>query len=464
MFTAAILIYLVCIVGIGIYFKRYVSGVEDFALAGRSLSLPVLVGTLFATFIGGATVVGWTGSFYLMGIDWWFSGIGALLGIMAAGLLLAEKFRKAEQFTVPDMLAMRYDQRSRYVSGFMIIIGDIAVITVQILAMTGILVTFIGLDRLPAMLISVVSFTLISYFGGRKGVAITDSLQAFLIFGGLMTGVGVLYYTGGGVSTVFQSLPDDYFQVMSKADGLGVFNMAIATFGTCAVSQSMIFSSIFSAKDSKTAKKGLFWVMPLAFFGYLCAAGLGYGGRGILGPDVVPDQVFAMIVTSVLPPFIGGLLLAVVLAAIVTSSNSILLSASVNFTRDFYQQLMKREVSSIELRRAGQIAVAVFATFSFLLAFLMPNIVTAIVFAYTMYTAGLLIPMYVGFIWKGATATAGFLSILGGGGTALIWYILNQPFGLPPMVPSLIVSLLTITLVSAFTRKPSVEQLRVFDA
>ena len=189
---------------------------EGFALAGRSLNLPVLVGTLFATFIDGATVFGWTGSFYLMGIDWWFSGVGALLGILAASLLLAEKFRKAEQFTVPDMLAIRYDQRSRYVSGFMIIIGDIAVITVQILAMTGILVTFIGLDRLPAMLLSVVSFTLISYFGGMKGVAITDSLQAFLIFGGLMTGVGVLYYMGGGVSTVFQSLPDDYFRVMSK--------------------------------------------------------------------------------------------------------------------------------------------------------------------------------------------------------------------------------------------------------
>ena len=134
-----------------------------------------------------------------------------------------------------------------------------------------------------------------------------------------------------------------------------------------------------------------------------------------------------------------------------------------NFTRDFYQQLIKRDVSSIELRRAGQIAVAVFATLSFLLAFMMPNIVTSIVFAYTMYTAGLLIPMYLGFMWKGATATAGFLSIIGGGGTALLWYLLKQPFGLPPMIPSLIVSLLTITLVSFFTKKPSVEQLKVLD-
>lgn len=463
MYMAIILIYLAIIVGIGIYFKRYVDGVEDFALAGRSMSLPVLVGTLSATLVGGATVVGWTGSFYVLGIDWWFSGVGALLGIVAATFLLAEKFRKLEQFTVPDILAIRYDKRSRYVSGVMIILGDIAVVTVQILAMTGILVTFIGLDRLPAMLISVVSFTLISFFGGMKGVAITDSLQAILIFGGLIVGVGVLFYGAGGINAIFSAVPPDYFTIMSKTNGIGAFNMLIVAFGTAAVSQSVIFSRVFSAKDSKTAKKGLLWLIPLAFIGYLCAALLGYGGRAVLGGDVAADQVFATIVTSVLPPFVGGLLLAVIIAAIVTSTNSILLSASINLTRDFYEQLTKRNVSSIELRKVGQFAVVGFAGFSFALAYLMPDIVTAIVFAYTMYTAGLLIPLYTGFLWRGATATAGMVSIISGGGTALVWYFLNQPYGLPPIIPSIIISLLSIVFVSMFTQKPKEEQLKMFE-
>lgn len=124
---------------------------------------------------------------------------------------------------------------------------------------------------------------------------------------------------------------------------------------------------------------------------------------------------------------------------------------------------LKGDVSSKELQKVSQIAVVVIAVISFLLAFFMPNIIDAIVFAYTMYAAGLLIPMYVGYMWKGATATAGMLSIIGGGGTALLWYILNQPFGLPPMVPSLIISLLLIIIVSFFTKKPSNEQLKVFD-
>ncbi|HLS15543.1 MAG TPA: sodium:solute symporter, partial [Beutenbergiaceae bacterium] len=94
MYAAVIGVYLVIIIGIGVYFTRYNKDVEDFALAGRNLGLPVLLGTLFATYIGGATVVGWTGSFYELGVDWWWSGLGGVLGIAAAAIFLAERTRR----------------------------------------------------------------------------------------------------------------------------------------------------------------------------------------------------------------------------------------------------------------------------------------------------------------------------------------------------------------------------------
>lgn len=463
MYLTIVLIYLAVITAIGVLYKRHNEGIEDFAVAGRSLGTLILVGTFFSTMVGGATVVGWTGSFYLLGIDWTFSAIGALLGILVAATLLAEKFRKMEQMTVPDMLAIRYDNRSRYVSSVMIIIGDIAVITVQILSMTGILVVFVGLTELPAMIISVISFTLITYFGGMKGVAVTDSLQAILIFFGLLTGVIMLFYIGGGIKSVYQGVPDNYFKLFSDTTGLGAFNMAIAAFGTTAVSQSIIFGRVFSAKDSKTAKRSLYLLIPAMAVGFFFVFLLGFAGRSILGDGIEPEQVFAVVLTTLLPPVVGGILLAVVLAAIVTSTNSILLSASINVARDFYQQIKGDQVTDKGLQKVSQIAVAIIAILGFLLAFLMPSIVSAIVFAYTMYTAGLLIPMYIGHLWKGATATAGMYSIIGGGGTALLWYILKEPFGLPPLVPSLIVSLLCLIVISMFTKKPNKEQLKAFN-
>ncbi|MBM7096807.1 sodium:solute symporter family protein [Bacillus sp. H-16] len=462
MYSVMIVMYLIVVVAIGVFFKTKVKDMEDFALAGRNLNTPVLLGTLFATYIGGATVVGWTGSFYSLGIDWWFSGLGAILGIAAATFLLAERFRNLKQFTVPDMLALRYNNSTRFVSSFMIIIGDIAIVTVQILAMTGILVSFTDIERMPAMIISIVSFTLISLFGGMKGVAFTDSIQAVLILFGLIAGVGVVFNLGGGPGAVFGALPEGYFTPFTDVTVLGAVGMAIAAFGTTAVSQSFIFSRVFSAKDAKTAKRGLVWLIPTALIGYGLVALVGFSGRSMLGDDIPPSDVFATVITSLMPPFIGGVLIAVIIAAIVTSTNSILLSSSVNLTRDFYQQFAKREISSKEMMRVGQVSVVVFAAFAFILAVLMPDIVTAIVFAYTMYSASLLVPLYAGYLWKGATAAAGTWGVISGGGTALVWYILQEPLGLPSMIPAIIVSFAVVIGVSMVTKKPTDEQLKVF--
>lgn len=461
MYAAVIGVYLVIIIGIGVYFARYNKDVEDFALAGRNLGLPVLLGTLFATYIGGATVVGWTGSFYELGVDWWWSGIGGVLGIAAAAIFLAERTRRLRQFTVPDLLALRYNNSTRYVSAVMIIIGDVAIVTVQVLAIAGIFTAFTGMDRLPAMIIGIVAFTLISLFGGMKGVAITDSLQAFLIFAGLIVGVALLFWYHGGIGVLSTQTPEGFFRPFNHTDGFGAFNMAIAVFGTTAVSQSMIFGRIFAARDEKVAKKGLLLLVPLALVGYGLVALLGWGARAVLGDGVVPDDVFATLVIELMPTVVGALLLATVVAALVTTTNSILLSASVNVTRDLYRQLINTDASPVALRKVGQLAVIALALASFTLAVAMPDIVTAIVFAYTMYAAALLVPLYAGYLWRGATPAAGTVTVVIGGGTALAWYLFDEPFGLPAMVPALALSLASIVVVSALTAKPTQDQLDV---
>lgn len=101
MLTFLVFAYLAAVLAVGVYFVRQVkgAGVEQYALAGRSLGLTLLFGSLAATYIGGATVVGWTGSFYEMGFDWWFSALGALGGIVLATVVLARRARKLEAAT-----------------------------------------------------------------------------------------------------------------------------------------------------------------------------------------------------------------------------------------------------------------------------------------------------------------------------------------------------------------------------
>ena len=468
--TLGIILYLAVIVGIGVLQRHRVQSLEDFALAGRSLSGPMLLGTLFATFIGGATVVGWTGSFYVLGVDWWFSGLGALLGIAAAAFFLARRFREAEQFTVPDMLGLRYGNPARVLGSVLIIFGDIAVIAVQVIAMTGTLVAFTDLTRPVAMLLSVVSFTLISLFGGMRGVALTDALQAGFILVGLSLGAWFVVAGGGGVGgsgavrggegiaggvrDLLAVLPPELLRPLGTSTALEVAGFAVAAFGITAVSQSIIFSRVFSARDPDTARRALFWLIPAAFIGYFLVSVLGMGGRALLGEGIAASDVFAVTVGSLMPPVAGGILIAVVVSAIVTSSNSILLSASVNLTRDLVQPLAGPARSNRSMMRVGQWAVGVFALAALLVAWIMPDIVTAVVFAYTMYSAGLLVPLYAGYLWRGASPAGGVAGILGGGGTALGWYLAGSPFGVPAMLPAVAVSAILLWGASVLLPPP----------
>jgi solute:Na+ symporter, SSS family len=446
--TLGILAYLAVIVAIGVLQRHRLTSLEEFALAGRSLSGPMLVGTLFATFIGGATVVGWTGSFYRLGMGWWFSGLGSLLGIAAAAFFLARRFREAEQFTVPDMLGLRYGNPARILGSVLIIFGDIAVIAVQILAMTGTLVAFTDLSRPAAMVLSVVSFTLISLFGGMRGVALTDALQATFILGGLLLGAWYLVDGGGGPGALRANLPDALLDPLGTTTLLEVIGFAVAAFGITAVSQSIIFSKVFAARDPGTAQRALLWLIPAAFVGYFLVSVLGMGARARLGDGIPASDVFAVALSSLIPPVIGGVLIAVVVAAIVTSSNSILLSASVNLSRDLVQPLAGPTRSNAWMMRVGQVAVVVFALGALAVAWIMPDIVSAVVFAYTMYSAGLLVPLYGGYLWRGASAAGGTAGIVAGGGTALGWYLAGSPFGIPAMLPAVVASAILFWVAS----------------
>lgn len=457
-----LIIYILIFLGFGIWCSRYIKTLEDFALAGRSLSLPVLLGTLFASNIGGGTVIGWTGGFFVHGIDWWFTAIGALLALLAATLILAERTRKLEQFTIPDLLAIRYDEKTRITGSFMIILGDISLTAVQIMSVSGILTAYFNVPSTTGKIIGALVFMAIAYYGGMVGVAFTDALQAVFIAIGLVIGASFAVNYAGGWASIAAALPVDYFTPLGTLTPLQAISNGIAVFGTVAVWQSIIFSRLFSAKDAKTAKRGIAFLIPASFLAYLTVAIMGYSARAMFGPDLPAGQVFAKLVTEVFPPALAFILLALVISAIMTTSNSILLSISVNMTRDFYQRIFKTQATDKELLRFNKTSVLIAGLVALAMALFMANIVTAIVFTYTMYSAALLVPVYGGYTWKRATSTGGFLGVISGAATALIWFILGQP-GVPAMIPALLVSLTFFIGGSLMTSKPTEEQLRVFN-
>ncbi|MBT9174150.1 MAG: High-affinity proline transporter PutP [Syntrophomonadaceae bacterium] len=470
-------LYILAFVGYGIWCGRNIKTLEDFALAGRNLTLPVLLGTLFASNVGGGTVVGWTGSFYFLGLDWWFTGIGALLALAAAAYILAERTRKLKQFTVPDLLKLRYGEKTRILGSIMIIIGDTALVCVQILAVSGILHAFLGVPPQTGMVLGASMFVSIAFFGGMVGVAFTDALQAVFIAVGLLLGAVLSVHYAGGLADIAAAVPGNFFTPFAHTPPLGALGNAISVFGTVAVWQSIIFSRTFAAKDPQTAKKGVLFLIPASAFAYVCVSLIGWSARAILGPGVAPAAVFGKVMTEVFPPFLAFILLAVVVSAILTTANSVLLSVGVNITRDVYHKILKPNASNEEQLKVNRYAVLVIGLVAMFMAMRMPDIIRALMFTYTMYAAALLVPIYGGYLWKRATSLGGFLSCLSGAAVALFYqYVLpiipmaeaggftRLLRAMPAMLPALVISLGVFVIVSLMTPPPTASQLEVFDA
>ena len=458
-----ILLYVIAMLVIGIYASKKIKTMDDFALAGRQLTTPVLVGTLLASLVGGATVVGWTGSFYSLGVDWWMTFAGTVAGLCLAAFFMAERSRRLKQYTLPDLLDLRYDGKTRTIGSLMIIVGDIALTCVQIMSVGGILTAFLGIPRVIGLSLGTVAFIAIAFYGGMLGVALTDALQALVIIGGLIIGAGFAFNYAGGWSGITSALPNDYFQLFSHIklfDGIG---NALAILGTIAVWQSIIFSRVFAAKNPKTAKKSVILLIPSFGLAALCVFFIGMSARAMFGGGIAPANVFATVTTEVLHPAVATLLLAVVVGALLTTTNSILLSISINITRDFYQKFFVPEADDGRLVKVARASVLLIGILAYLMALLMPDIVSAIVFTYTMYSAALLIPLYGGYMWKRANSTGGFWGILCGATVAVVWHFAGKPLGLHPMLPAALASALALIIGSLITEKPSSEQLKVFD-
>lgn len=464
--TIFITVYVLIVMGIGIYCSKYIKTMDDFALAGRSLSTTVLVGTLVASIIGGATIVGWSGGFYAFGIDWWWGEVGTICGLLLAAIFMAERSRRLEQYTIPDLLRMRYDGKTATIGSAMIIIGDIALTCVQIMAIGGILSSFLGLSTQMSIVIGTIIFIAIAYFGGMVGVAITDTIQAALIILCLIIGSAAIVNSAGGWGTLVSKLPPNFFTLSAHRKLSDGFALALSTTGTVAVWQSIIFSRIFAAKSPEVAKRSMFIMIPVQFICKFCVFILGMSAMAIFGPGREQSKIFATIVLEASNTTVGMLLIAVVIGALITTTNTILLSISVNITRDFYQRFILKDIDNIsseKLVKVGRLTVLGIGILAMLMALIMPSIVSAITFTYTMYSAALLIPVYGGFLWKRATTTGGFLGIIFGGAVALIWHFAGKPFGLDPMLPAAFASAIAFLLGSYTTAPPSKEQLRVFD-
>ena len=473
---AMIGLYFIVVIVIGVIVARRTKSDEDLFLAGRSLTWAAIGLSLFASNISTTTIIGLTGSAYSSGISVsayeWMAGIPLIL----LAFVFAPLFFKSRITTVPEYLEVPFDRRVRLYFSAMTILLTVAVDTAGGLYAGGVVArTFFPEIDLWMFCAGIGLFAgLYTAAGGLRAVVYTDVLQAMvLILGGAV--VTFVMFKGMDFSwaKVVASAPPDHFSVVRPVgdDQLpwpGLFTGVIILGFWYWVTNQYIVQRVLGARDLKQAQWGSMLGGALKFLPMFIMVLPGAMAISQF-PDIPNgDMVFPVIITQALPIGLTGVVLAGLIAAIMSSVDSTFNSSSTLIVHDFMLE-RKGVVDHEKIKRWGRNTTLILMLIAILWAPQIKNF--GGLWSYLQQAFSVLVPpiaaiFLMGAFWKRGTSKAAFVALVAGHLVGLGVFILTQT-GAWPLHFTVNVAVMTafsalvFVLVSLRGEPPSVEVVEV---
>jgi len=426
-----IILYFLAIIGIGLWSKRKASGRDGFFVASRQGTTSLITGSLLATAVGGSVTVGMAGLGFEQGLTgaWWLL-VGSI-GLLISGFFFARKVRKVALYTLPELIEKQYGSRVALAASILIVIAWTGVVAGQIVA-AGRVLSILGMgNAICWMIIFTAVFVTYACLGGQLSIIRTDVFQAAILFAGIFIALALVFSWVGGMEGLRISLPPAYFSfpLSPEFNGKMLVSLLILVGATYVVGPDM-YTRLFCAREEKTAQRSAllaaFLFIPLAF----AIALIGMGAK-VLYPGISAEQAFPQVIAGVLSPSLSGLMLAALVAALMSSADTCLLSQSVILTEDIFKRFRPSldEKKTILLTRSSILALGLVALG---LALALKSVISSLLFAYTIFTCGLVVPVIAGFYKSKLKVTpqGALAALVGGGVVGLVGKIpgLNIPF------------------------------------
>lgn len=357
-------VYLVGILALGLWAARHQSTEEDYFLAGRSLTWPLIGASLFASNISSSSFIGLTGDAYRSGISVynyeWFAVVALVLFVV----VFLPLYLRAHVYTLPEYLERRFDGRVRlYVSGVAIVSSVLLESAGSLYGATLVVQTLYPTTPTWVAVVGIGAFTgLYTVVGGLKSVVYTDAVQAIVLLGGAVTVsamvMGQVGWEDVAAATpeasrhLVQPLSDDTLPWLGLVTGLPL----LGVYYWC--SNQYVVQRALGAKTLEDGRLGALFAgllkVPILFVVVLP----GLYAR-VLYPDLArPDLAFPTMLFDLLPVGVRGAVLVALLAALMSSLDSTLNSAGTLVTMDFVRRL-RPGISGRALVRAGRATTAV---------------------------------------------------------------------------------------------------------
>lgn len=437
-FFGVVLLYLALLMGISVFKSRMIKNQEDFMVAGRSVPTYKLVGTLLCTWIGSGSLLAGAGFAAQVGLSELWMAAGAWVGIVIV-FFLAARVRRIAQYTVPDILELRYNKWARILGTIVIVIAYTTIVGYQFRGGGFVLELVAGIPEWQGVLLTAGFIITFTAFAGMLSIVSVDIINGTVITLAVILAVPLVYVNLGGAEYISANIDPAMFSVMGGHSWVWAMGVFFPTF-LLLLGESNMYQKFFSAKNEKSAKTAVMWWVVGTIIVETAIASLAilaFSHFNMLDPSSImhlavedSERIIlhaARFGTEIGLPLAGGLLLICAAVAIITSTgNSFLLAPSTNITRDIYQRFVNPGASEQRIVFFQRVMVLVLGIVAYLLLTQFRTILDMAFTAYTMIGAGLTPALLAAFLWKRVTTAGGVASIATGLGITLLITIANS--------------------------------------
>ncbi|MFB0517449.1 MAG: sodium:solute symporter [Candidatus Neomarinimicrobiota bacterium] len=433
--VAVVLIYPLILISVSLWRSRRVKSHEDFMVAGRSVPVLLLVGTLVATWIGSGSLFGGAGLAFRSGISMlWFS-FGAWLGLIVA-YFIAGRVRRIAQYTVPDLLEQRYNAAARLLGTLAIILAYVTIAAYQFRGGGWILtiVTDGTISPTQGMYITAAAIVIFTTLAGMVSIVTVDIFNGLIIIIGVFFALPYMIFELGGVGQVIGNLPQAHLTPLGGHNFLWVIGVALPTF-LLLLGESGMYQKFFSAKDENAARKAVLGMVLGVVVLETALALLAITGRAAY-PDLITqtsvvgraasETVILYIARHGLPVLGGAILLAAAIAIVLSTGNTFLLVPSTNVSRDIYQRFISPDATDKQMVSLQRVFVVIFGAIGLLLLTQFKTVLEMALYAYSVVGASLTPALLAAFLWKRVTPQGGVACIAGGLGSIVGIAVLHR--------------------------------------
>ncbi|TKB64485.1 MAG: sodium:solute symporter [Nitrospira sp.] len=434
-----VILYLLLSVGIGLFAATRVRNSKDFAVAGRSLPLPVVTATVFATWFGAEAVLGISATFVKDGLRGVVADpFGSSMCLILAGLFFAPRLYRLNILTVGDYYRLRYDRTVEVLCTLCIVASYLGWVAAQfkVLGLVLNVVTEGAISQSVGIVLGAAIVLTYTTFGGMFSVAILDFVQISVIMGGLLYIASLVSDLAGGVGTVIkQAAAAGKLELFPPATFTAwvPFVGAWMTMMLGSIPQQDVFQRITSAKDERTAVRGALLGAVLYFGFCFVPMFLAYAAT------LVDQAKFGLLLEQdsqlILPTLILEhtpipaqiIFFGAVLSAVMSCSSATLLAPSVALSENVVKPLLSN-LNDSEFLRLMRVVLISFASVVLIIALWSDaTIYKLVVSTYKVTLVAAFIPLFAGLYWKRATTQGALWAIVAGLTSWLVLEFVSQP-------------------------------------